>query len=58
MPEVLCGHARLTPNRVLKNYFGTAKLRWPARLGRDENTLQDAQKARPARPQPMKAPEA
>jgi hypothetical protein len=30
----------------------------PARMGQEKNILPDAQKVRPARPQPMKAPEA
>jgi hypothetical protein len=30
----------------------------PTRLEQNENTEQDAQKVRPARPQPMEAPEA
>jgi hypothetical protein len=41
-----------------ENYFCTPDLHWAARLGQQEYTMQDAQKGRPARPQPMKAPEA
>jgi hypothetical protein len=39
-------------------YYGAMKIESPIRLEQNGNIKQDAQKARPARPQPMKAPEA
>jgi len=37
-------------SRQRKNYCGTVGIQWPAHLGPQENTTQDAQKVRPARP--------
>jgi hypothetical protein len=37
-----------------KNYCGTVDIQWSAHLGQQENTAQDAQKGRPARPQRAK----
>ena len=34
-----------------KNYCGTMEIQWWAHLAQQENTVQDAQKGRPARPQ-------
>src|SRR6267143_2306434 len=42
------------PVRLRKNYCSTSELRWPARLGLWENTMQYAQKGRLARPQRAK----
>ena len=42
------------PNRLRKNHFGTAELRWPTRFEQEESYPQDAQKDRPARPQQAK----
>ena len=46
--------SRMLSNRLQKNYCGTVKIQWPAHLGQQENTTQDAQKGRPARPQRAK----
>src|SRR6266852_2458434 len=40
--------------QAMEKPFQTAELRWPTRLGRKENTPQEAQKGRPARPQQAK----
>ena len=37
-----------------KNYVSTRELHWSACLGQQEDTTQDAQKGRPARPQRAK----
>ena len=44
--------------RNLLWHGGNPMARWSARLGQQENRAQAAQKDRPARPQPKKAPEA
>ena len=42
------------PCRLRKNYTNAPEFRWSARLGQQENTTQDAQKGRPARPRQAK----
>jgi hypothetical protein len=42
----------------VENYLAEIVVRWSAHLGQKEYRVQDAQKDRPARPQPKKAPEA
>jgi hypothetical protein len=46
--------SRMLSNRLRKKYCGTVKIQWPAHLGQQENTTQDAQKGRLARPQRAK----
>jgi len=41
-----------------KHYYGAMKIEPPICLEQNGNIKQDAQKVRPARPQPKKAPEA
>ena len=47
-------HCSCDPNRLRKNYYGTMEIQWSTCLGQWENTRQDAQKVRPARPQHAK----
>src|SRR6267143_1737928 len=44
------------PVRLRKNYCSTSELRWPARLGLWENTMQDAQKGQTSHPPNPGAP--
>jgi hypothetical protein len=45
---------RAVSRSLRKNYCGTVEIQWSAHLGQQENTAQDAQKGRPARPQRAK----
>src|SRR5437773_3907455 len=50
----LAANEHRTPGRLWKNYVITPELPWSACLGQEENTSQDTQKDRPARPQRAK----
>ena len=45
---------RAVSRSLWKNCCGTVEIQWPAHLGQQENTAQDAQTGRPARPQRAK----
>ena len=47
---------RYGPCGLRKNHFGTAELRWPACLGQEEHTTQDAQKGQTSHPPNPGAP--
>jgi hypothetical protein len=46
----------IRPRSLRKNYCGTAEIRWPAHLGQQENTAQDAQKGQTSHPPNPGAP--
>ena len=59
VPMDRLSHCSVTSSEALssslrKNHFGIAELRWPIRLGQEENTPAGCSKRSPARPQQAK----